>query len=190
MTPRFPLALQSLLGAGHRPTPGEAVAIVLELCRQVRPAESGVVTPPLSAATVYLDPTGAVGTRGGVAVEDDQTASLLGHLLLELLDEGQPQADPVRRLAARAAHSLPGTSRVSVRRLAGGLRRLSPSDPKAAVRAFVERANGTGAGAAETVASRRFPAIEVRAAARRLLAPFWRSIAILAGSLLLAGAYL
>jgi len=177
VTAGYPLTLNSLL-VRQRPSTAEAVAIVLELCRQIRPAASGAVTPPVSSTTVLLDAGGGVATRGGAAVEDDQTASLLGHLLLELLDDG-PETGRLRRIAARAARSLPGGSRrISVRRLAAALRRSAPADPKGAVRAFVARANGLQPVAATPhVEAPAGVTLAARSAARRLLLPLWRRIA-------------
>jgi hypothetical protein len=155
------------------------VAIVLELCRQIRPAAAAAVTAPVSSATVLLDADGRVATRGGAASEDDQTVSLLGHLLLELLED-QPETSRLRRIAARAATSLPGgRRRISVRRLAAALRRSAPADPKAAVRNFVLRSAGLQPASpasppAEDVTS---VTIAARTAARRLLMPLWRRIA-------------
>jgi hypothetical protein len=173
----FPLALDTLL-ARERPSPAEAVAIVLELCRQVRPAGGGsAVTPPVTRATVLLDTDGAVATRGGAVTEDDQTVSLLGHLLLELVDD-RPETSRLRRVAARAARSLPGGSRaVSVRRLASALRRNAPSNPRRAVAAFVHRASGCADGAAPILEETSRVAFAARGAARRLLSPLWRRIA-------------
>ncbi len=174
MTPGFPLALDTLL-AHERPTPAEAIAIVFELCRQIRPGGGvSAVTAPVTRASVLLDASGDVATRGGGVTEDDQTASLLGHLLLELVDD-RPETSRLRRLAARAARSLPGGSRaISVRRLASALRRNAPADPRGAVAAFVRRASGTGSEVAPVAIedSRR-----VAVAARRLLMPLWRRIA-------------
>lgn len=179
MTPGFPLALDTLLAQG-RPSPAEAVAIVLELCRQVRPAASPAVTPAVSPATVLLDANGAVATRGGGVAEDDQTVSLLGHLLLELVED-RPDTSRLRRVAARAARSLPGGSRsVSVRRLASALRRNAPTDTREAVAAFVRRASGLGGDLSERVPAIEEPrrvAVAAGGAARRLLMPLWRRIA-------------
>lgn len=175
MTSGFPLALDTLL-ARERPRPAEAVAIVLELCRQIRPAGgTAVVTPPVTRASVLLHADGGVATRGGAVVEDDQTASLLGHLLLELVDD-RPETSRLRRVAARAARSLPGGRGVSVRRLSAALRRNAPSNPRGAVADFVRRASGvSGAMAAGEEAGRM--ALVARGAARRLLRPLWRRIA-------------
>lgn len=170
MTPGFPLPLDSLL-VHERPSPAEAVAIVLELCRQVRPADGATaVTPPVTRATVLLDADGRVAARGGAVTEDDQTASLLGHLLLELVDD-LPETSRLRRLAGRAARG--GKPGVSVRRLASSLRRNAPSNPRLAVAAFVRRANGGGGSAASVVED---PS-GVVFAARRLLSPLWRRFA-------------
>lgn len=174
MTSGFPLALDSLL-TRERPSPAEAVAIVLELCRQIRPADgAAVVTPPVTRASVLLDAEGGVATRGGTVTEDDQTVSLLGHLLLELVDD-RPDTSRLRRVAARAARSLPGDSRgVSVRRLTSALRRNAPSNPRRAVAAFVQRACGGERGAATDEPGRM---VFVARGAARLLSPLWRRIA-------------
>ncbi len=178
MTPGFPLALEALL-ARARPTPSEAVSIVLELCRQIRPATTAAVTPGVSRAAVLLDSSGTVATRGGGVTEDDQTVSLLGHLLLELVED-RPETSRLRRVAARAARSLPGGSRraFSVRRLASALRRNAPSDPKAAVAAFVRRASGaTAVPTTPPVLEEPHGVASVARGAARLLMPLWRRIA-------------
>ncbi len=174
MTSGFPLTLDTLL-AHERPRPAEAVAIVLELCRQIRPASQAVaVTPPVTRASVLLHADGGVATRGAV-VEDDQTASLLGHLLLELVDD-RPETSRLRRVAARAARSLPGGRGVSVRRLSAALRRSAPSNPRGAVADFVRRASG-GSGALPAAEEGGGMALVARGTARRLLRPLWRRIA-------------
>lgn len=177
MSPGFPHALDSLL-ARERPSPAEAVAIVLELCRQIRPAATpSAVTPPVSRATVVLDANGSVAARGGAIVEDDQTVSLLGHLLLELVED-RPDTARLRRVAARAARSLPGGPRgISVRRLASVLRRNSPSNARGAVAAFVQRASGARRDVAPVVEESHPVVLVARGAARRLLMPLWRRIA-------------
>ncbi len=177
MTPGFPLALNALL-ARARPTPAEAVSIVLELCRQIRPATTAAITPAVSRATVLLDANGTVATRGGAVTEDDQTVSLLGHLLLELVED-RPETSRLRRIAARATRSLPGGSRraLSVRRLASALRRNAPSDPKAAVAAFVRRASGAVVEPAAPALEEPRGMASVARGAARLLMPLWRRIA-------------
>ena len=97
-----------------------------------------------------------MAVAGGVPVEDEQTVPLLGRLLLQMLPApGTPGAPLVpsrlRRLAARAAAG--ESPRLTVGRLAAGLRPFGPESPNAAIRALFERWRGDARRAAGPVIS-------------------------------------
>lgn len=171
-----PVTLARFLEAGHRPRPSEAAAVVLELSARIRPGATSSVSPPIAAGTVLVDPAGCVATTGGDFVEDDQTASLLGHLLVELLrmtheDTGARVPAGLTRLSQRAARALPGGGRMTVARLASGLRRFAPRDSQAAVRQMVERwAREDRTGVREVAAAARTDTFRWR----RAWPAFWR----------------
>ncbi|HEY3383723.1 MAG TPA: hypothetical protein VGK32_18315 [Vicinamibacterales bacterium] len=141
----FPVSIADLVASGQRPSPAEAVAVVLEICTQVVCHEpSHAVARPISSKTTFLDPSGAVIVAGGAPGEDDQTVPLLGHLLREMLPgyDGDEAVPPRLReivsettragLASRARYR-------SVTLLASALARLGPNQRHAAVRALYER---------------------------------------------------
>jgi hypothetical protein len=104
-----PVSIAELLACGVAPQPHEAVAIVLMLCDQLgsQGARQSVM-PAISAGTVTIEDTGSVAVAGGVAVEDEQTVSLVGRLLLEMLDHPVAEFDSavpprLRATATRAA---------------------------------------------------------------------------------------
>lgn len=142
----FPVSVAELLAAGERPHSSEAVAIVLDVCRQVmRPPAGTSVPPPISTTSVFLDGSGMVALAGGVPVEDDQTVQLLGRLLLQLLPA--PDGRGVSRVPARlrllATEAASGEGALGdVARLAAALRRFGPEHTGAAVRALFERWRG------------------------------------------------
>jgi hypothetical protein len=144
----FPVSVAELLAAGQRPHPSEAVAIVLDVCRQVmRKATGPSVLPPISTAALFLDRSGAVAVAGGVPVEDEQTVPLLGRLLLQMLPAPGTPGGPLvpsrlRRLAARAASG--ESPRLTVGRLAAALRPFAPEYPSAAIRALFDRWRSDG----------------------------------------------
>lgn len=139
----YPISIAELIAAGQRPLPSEAVAIVLDLCRQVMGRVPGAsVLRPFSTATLFLDASGTVAVAGGVAAEDDQTVQLMGRLLLDMLPPtgaSGPGHEPVRlrTLASRAAAG--DLARVKVAVLAARLRRFGPEEPQAAIRGLFER---------------------------------------------------
>lgn len=139
----FPVSVAELIAAGAWPFPGEAVAILLDVCEQVvRRPLAGAVPPAITPSALFLDGSGAVAVAGGVPVEDDQTVQLLGRLLLQMLPApgttaGARVPSRLRDLASRAAAG--ELDRISVRRLAASLRRFAPAQPKAALRVLFER---------------------------------------------------
>jgi len=139
----FPVSVAELITAGARPLPGEAVAILLDVCEQVvRQPAGGSVLPAITPSVLYLDGSGSVALAGGVPVEDDQTVQLLGRLLVQMLPAlGTVGASRVpsrlRDLASRAAAG--ELRRLSVGRLAASLRRFAPEHPRVAVRDLFER---------------------------------------------------
>lgn len=111
MNQGHPVSIAAFMAAGVPLRPHEAVAIVLELCRQVgrRRAATGVM-PAISAGTVTLDGAGVVTVAGGVPGEDEQTVSLVGRLLVEMLDHSAAAVENavpprLRATAFRAASS-------------------------------------------------------------------------------------
>jgi hypothetical protein len=138
------VAIADLLASGLRPEPHEAVAIALEVCRQVmRQGPRAGVAAPISAATVAIDAAGAVVAAGGPPVEDDQTVLLVGHLLLEMLGPPNTAAGArvparLRAVAIRACSAQPG-SYSSVASLSSALRRFGAVKGFAAIRAVFER---------------------------------------------------
>lgn len=141
----LPVSVAELLAAGERLSPGEAVAITLDLCGQVMRRQPGTaILPPISSGAIFLDGSGTVTVAGGPPAEDDQTVSLLARLLLQMLPEpGAPGAAGsrvparLRLVAERAASGEPG--RMSVQRLAGALRAFGPVRPQAVIRALFLR---------------------------------------------------
>lgn len=142
----FPVSVAELLTAGQRPLPSEAVAIVLDVCRQVleRPAGPSVL-PPISTGALFIDGGGRVAVAGGVPAEDDQTVRLLARVLLHMLPPpgthaGAKVPSRLRGLAARAAAG--DSPRLTVGRFAAALLRFGPPHPAAAVQALFRRWNG------------------------------------------------
>jgi hypothetical protein len=166
----LPVSVAELLAAGERPHPSEAVAIVLDVCRQVmRPPAGTSVPPPISTSSVFLDGSGVVALAGGVPVEDDQTVQLLGRLLLQLLPGPDSPGvfrvpSRLRRLAAEAATG-EGALR-DVTRLATALRRYGPEHPGAAIRALFDRWREEHAARAEARRAAAGAAAPALAAAR------------------------
>jgi hypothetical protein len=154
-----PVSIAELIVAGARPLPGEAVAILLDVCEQVvRQPAGGAVLPAITPSALFVDASGTVALAGGVPVEDDQTVQLLGRLLLQMLPS--PGAAGSHRVPSRlsdlasraAAGELP---RVSVERLAASLRRFAPEQPRAAVRALFDRWRSGAATSSANVPGRR-----------------------------------
>jgi hypothetical protein len=106
MTEGRAVSIATVLASGVSLHPREAVAIVLELCGHLscqRP--SAGVRSAISASTVTIDQSGAVAVEGGSPGEDEQTVSLAGRLLAEMLDSSNDPTDVVRipsRLMAAA----------------------------------------------------------------------------------------
>jgi hypothetical protein len=138
------VTLADFLAAGHRARPSEAAALVLELVTALRPGKAASVSPPVAADTILLDPVRGASMAGQV-LEDEQSVSLLGHLLARLLDlagedEGVKIPARLRRLSLRAARTLPGTPNpLTVRDLSSALRRYAPKDTRGTVLRMVER---------------------------------------------------
>jgi hypothetical protein len=109
MTQGRSVSIGALMASGVSLRPHEAVAVVVELCSQLgRPRRTPGVMPAISASTVTLDASGAVAVNGGAPGEDEQTVSLVGHLLLDMLDHSAltveaPAPPKVRTTAVRAA---------------------------------------------------------------------------------------
>ena len=138
----FPVTIAELVTAGRAPLPPEAAAIVLEVCSSVVSGPRRVVAAPITAASVFLDADGTVSVAGGPVVEDDQTVSLLGHLLLDMLRPGQPSSHrPAARLEAlglRAA-ATSDVSGLTLAKFVSEVRRFAPQDTGAAIRGLFER---------------------------------------------------
>ena len=145
MTESRPVAVATLLAAGVQPHPHEAVAIVLQLCGQIaRRGPAPRVTPAISTSTVCIDASGAVAVSGGESGEDEQTVSLAGRLLVELLDHSaaalEGAALPRLRATALRAASSGRAAFGSVSQLVSALRRYGPEYGEArAVQALFER---------------------------------------------------
>ena len=138
----FPVTIAELVTSGAAPLPAEAAAIVLEVCSKVVSGPRQVVTAPISTASVFVEADGSVAVAGGRIVEDDQTVSLLGHLLLEILRSGRPVPQrPAARLEAlglQAAANLEASG-LTLERFTAAVRRFAPEDPGTAVRLLFER---------------------------------------------------
>ncbi len=136
-------SLMDLASVRVRPRFDEASAVVLQVCAQVTPRGSAVgIAPAVTASSLRLGADGSVEVVGGVGAEDEQTVSLLGHLLLDSI--GPPEgfgadAPPsLRSLGLCAAASRPKPVQ-SLAEFVDALRRHSPLDVRAAVRALWER---------------------------------------------------
>jgi hypothetical protein len=151
------VAIADLLASGHRPEPHEAVAIVLEVCRQVmRQGPRAAVAAPISTATVSIDAGGSVVAAGGAPAEDDQTVLLLGHLLVDMLGPADSAAgsrvpDKLRAIAVRACSGSSG-SFSSVASLASALRRFGAVKGYAAIRSVFDRWQLSSTGKLPTLA--------------------------------------
>jgi hypothetical protein len=144
----FPVAIAELLVTGGRPLPAEAAAIVVEVCARVVPGPRKAVTAPISASSVFVEADGSVSVAGGLVVEDEQTVSLLGHLLLEMLRTHGPEARrPAARLEALAirAAAVSEAAGPSLARFVAEVRRFAPEDPAGAVKGLFDRWRGRGA---------------------------------------------
>lgn len=133
------------------PRPDEVAAVVLQVCGQVtlRGSAAGGVAPAVTPAALRIGADGSVLITGGAPAVDEQTVSLLGHLLLDLV--GSPDRSPgsatppeLRALGIAAA-ARPSPFR-TVADFAEELGRHAPADGRATVRALWERG-----------ASRQFP---------------------------------
>jgi hypothetical protein len=139
------VTLAALLRSDTRLFPHEAVAIALELCGQVsRRRPTAGVMAAISTSTVVIDASGAVSVNGGVPGEDEQSVSLVGRLLVELLEHPAglgPAVPPRLRATARKAASDGAAAYASLAHLAAALRRHGPEEGKlaGATRGVVER---------------------------------------------------
>jgi hypothetical protein len=144
MTESRSVAVATLLAEGVQPYPHEAVAIVLQLCGQIsRRGPAPRVTPAISTSTVSIDASGAVAVSGGEPGEDEQTVSLAGRLLVELLDHSAAalEAAALPRLRATALRAASGGRAFgSASQLVSALRRYGPEYGEAqAVQALFAR---------------------------------------------------
>jgi hypothetical protein len=145
MTGSQPVAVATLLAEGVRPHPHEAVAIVLQLCGEIsRRGPSPRVTPAISTSTVSIDASGVVAVSGGAPGEDEQTVSLAGRLLIELVDHSaaalEAAALPRLRATALRAATRGRAAFGSASELASAIRRYGPQYGETrAVQALFER---------------------------------------------------
>jgi len=138
----FPVTVAELLVSGARPLPAEAAALLLGVCSRVGSGPRHVVAAPISTSSVFLEADGSVSVAGGRVVEDDQTVSLLGHLLLAMLRAGGAAAQrPTARLEALALRAATVThgSGLTVAAFAAEVRRFAPQDAAGAVRGLFDR---------------------------------------------------
>ncbi len=142
MVQGFPVTVAELLVSGARPLPAEAAALVLGVCSKVIPGPRHIVAAPISTSSVLVEADGSVSVAGGRVVEDDQTVSLLGHLLLQILrSTGGAAQRPAARLEALALRAA-AASQASGLTLAGfsaEVRRFAPQDAPGAVRGLFDR---------------------------------------------------
>jgi hypothetical protein len=160
MSEGHPVPISSVLAAGVGLRPHEAVAVVLELCRRLGDRrESAGVTSAISASTVTIDRAGRVAVSGGMPHEVEQTISMAGHLLLEMLDHpasantSETAVPPRLRSTAERAAWAGEAAFSSVGQLLGALRRHGPDygETRALQDVFARwtaRAAGTGPAAA------------------------------------------
>jgi hypothetical protein len=131
------------------PRPHEAVAIAIELCNLVTARKAAEAVPAaISASTVRIDASGAVAVAGGAPGEDEQTVSLIGHLLVEMLrrpgGEAYEDVSPRLRATAVRAATRGRDAFASVAHLAAALRRHAPDQRHAAIRAAFDRRQAAG----------------------------------------------
>jgi hypothetical protein len=144
MTEVLPVPIAALLRSGTPLFPHEAVAVVLDLCTLVsRSRRTAGVMGVISSSTVELDASGAVSMSGGVPGEDEQSVSLVGRLLLDMLDHGtraEAAVPPRLRATALKAATAGHEAFASLAHLAAALRRHGPEQGVAsATRAVFER---------------------------------------------------
>ena len=142
MVQGFPVTLAELLVSGARPLPAEAAALVLGVCSRVTAGPRHIVAAPISTSSVFVEADGSVSVAGGRVVEDDQTVSLLGHLLLEMLRSGgAPAQRPAARLEAlaRRATAASPASGPTLAAFAAEVSRFAPQDAAAAARGLFDR---------------------------------------------------
>jgi hypothetical protein len=144
MPHRSLVTVAELLSSGEPPRPEEAVAIVIELCTLViarRAADA--VDSAISPSTVSLEASGAVWVAGGVPGEDEQTVSLVGHLLVEMLGHrgGEPDRAVPPRLRATAIRAATSgrEAYASLSHLVAALKRHAPDQKHAAIRTVFDR---------------------------------------------------
>jgi len=139
-----PVTIAELLSSNWPPRPPEAVAIAIELSSLViarRAADA--VASAICPATVSIDASGAVAVTGGVPAEDEQTVSLVGHLLVEMLDPLRGDQDPAvspRLLATATRAAVRGNDAfASLGHLVAALKRHAPEQRHAAIRSAFDR---------------------------------------------------
>lgn len=148
-----PVSISSVLASGMPLRPHEAVAVVVALCRHLSNCrEAAGVTAAISSATVTIDARGQVGVTGGVACEDEQTVSLAGRLLLDMLDHSRASVEaavPPRLRSAAVRAAVGGREAFpSLAQFVSALRRHGPEYGEArAIQGVFERwAAGAGPG--------------------------------------------
>jgi len=142
MVQGFPVTVAELLASGARPLPAEAAALVLGVCSRVTGGPRHIVSAPISTSSVFVEADGRVSVAGGRVVEDDQTVSLLGHLLLEMLrSRGAATPRPAARLEALARRATASSSGPgpTLAGFAAEVRRFAPQDAAGAVRGLFDR---------------------------------------------------
>jgi hypothetical protein len=144
MAEGHPVSIGALQASGIPLRPHEAVAIVAELCSHLAKARAvPVVMPAISASTVTIDASGAVAVTGGAHAEDEQTVSLAGRLLLEMLDHpaGMVGTAPPRLRTTAVRAALAGRSAFATAgAFASALQRHGPEDGRSqAIRALFNR---------------------------------------------------
>jgi hypothetical protein len=153
-----PVSIAALLASGVPLRPHEAVAIVFDLCGHLnRHRAAPGIMPAISTLSVTIDPRGAVAVTGGIPGEDDQTVSLAGRLLLDMLDRSAAAAGGaipprLRSIALRAA-SDGRDAFASAAQFMSALRRHRPTRGEAqAIRSVYDRWAVTGRGRLPAVA--------------------------------------
>jgi hypothetical protein len=143
MREALPVPIAELLSSGTPLFPYEAVAVALDLCRQMSHRRPGTgVTPAISTSTVSIDPSGMVTMVGGVPGEDEQSVLLVGRLLVEMLERVTPHESVAPRLKATASSAATNgqLKYASLAHLDAAIRKHGPEDgPSSAIRGVFER---------------------------------------------------
>lgn len=148
MSEGFPVSVAELLRSGEPLSPHEAVAITVEVCRLVMARTAvAAVAPAISPSTVRIDASGAVSVAGGVPGEDDQTVTLVGRLLQQMLDRaggaGEAVVSPRLRATALRAATRGREAYASLDHFVAALRRHAPQQGHAAIRDVFNRRGAT-----------------------------------------------